>query len=114
MRLLLAYWRTPPARSPAFSLIASSPILSCTRVCRSRFLQRNENPSHCVSDNRGNEAGLCLSWALDREIGLKASDKLNVAQDLEPLPVSGLDDVDPQFSWDSRARASMMQDWPWR
>jgi hypothetical protein len=42
----------------------------------------------------GSEAVACLG--ADREIGLKLPDKLK-AQDLEPLPVSGLDDVASQF-----------------
>jgi curli biogenesis system outer membrane secretion channel CsgG len=42
----------------------------------------------------GNEAVACLG--ADREVGLRLPDKLK-AQDLEPLPVSGLDDVALQF-----------------
>ncbi len=45
-------------------------------------------------DNPGSEAVGCLGS--DREIGLKLPDKLK-AQDLEPLPVSGLDDVASLF-----------------
>jgi hypothetical protein len=40
------------------------------------------------------ESVACLG--ADREIGLRLPDKLK-AQDLEPLPVSGLDDVAAQF-----------------
>jgi hypothetical protein len=42
----------------------------------------------------GSEAVACLG--ADREVGLRLPDKLK-AQDLEPLPVSGLDDVASQF-----------------
>jgi hypothetical protein len=45
-------------------------------------------------DNPGSEAVACLGS--DREVGLKLPDKLK-AQDLEPLPVSGLDDVASLF-----------------
>jgi hypothetical protein len=45
-------------------------------------------------DNSGTEAVACLGS--DREVGLKLPDKLK-AQDLEPLPVSGLDDVASLF-----------------
>jgi hypothetical protein len=42
----------------------------------------------------GNEAVACLG--ADREVGLRLPSTLK-AQDLEPLPVSGLDDVAGQF-----------------
>jgi hypothetical protein len=42
----------------------------------------------------GREAVACL--ASDLELGLKLPDRLK-AQDLEPLPVAGLDDVETQF-----------------
>jgi hypothetical protein len=45
-------------------------------------------------DNPGSEAVACLGS--NREVGLKLPDKLK-AQDLEPLPVSGLDDVASLF-----------------
>jgi curli biogenesis system outer membrane secretion channel CsgG len=45
-------------------------------------------------DNAGNEAVACLG--ADTEVGLRLPDSLK-AQDLEPLPVHGLDDVAAQF-----------------
>ena len=42
----------------------------------------------------GNEAVACLG--ADREVGLRLPDRLK-ARDLEPLPVSGLDEVSSQF-----------------
>jgi hypothetical protein len=51
------------------------------------FALRFDNPG-------GSEAVACLGS--DREVGLRLPDKLK-AQDLEPLPVSGLDEVASQF-----------------
>ena len=91
----IASIRMPRARLPASSPIASSPIRSCTPAHRSRSLPPGTKSFAIRFDKPGGtEAVACLG--ADREVGLRLPDKLK-AQDLEPLPVTGLDDVASQF-----------------
>ena len=65
--------------------------------CRERQAERQGIEAPQGSDDRrqgGHETVACL--AANRELGLKLPDALK-AQDLEPLPVRGLDDVAARF-----------------